>query len=120
MKFTKTDYVNNINILYFPDHYVAMAISLDGNGVVKAGTPIKVAGGKYVAMTKAEESAVAGGSRVACVGILLYDVDATNGNAGALLVHGFVDSKKAAKNFDASVADYSAATKAELPMVKFC
>lgn len=67
----------------------AKAVTVDGKKIVKAGTPLV---GSLDARTTA--FTVAGTEDAAkTVGVLLHDVDVTNGNAnGTLLIFGFVNT----------------------------
>lgn len=97
-KFVQTDYGNKKEILKFPDHYVALAITVDdagitpgadGKKIVPAGT---IMGGGV--LSDPEALAVPKNDAEA-EGVLLNDVDVTYGPApGALVIHGFVDSSK--------------------------
>lgn len=91
MKFVKTEYSNNKEILKFgvqdyvahPCMVSATGISADADGkkIVKAGSILN-ASGAIVNDGTAE-------------GVLLYDVDVTYGDAsGALVVFGFIDGTK--------------------------
>ena len=81
-----TKYANSKEILKVADHYVAQkkmfkmndaaATTVEGRKIIKAGT----------VYPKNDATAI---------GMVLYDVDVTEGDAdGALLVHGFVDKNK--------------------------
>lgn len=93
-KFIVTDYGNKKEILKFPDHYVALAVTVDDTGVtansdgkkiVPAGT---IVGGGF--LTDDTEYAVKKNSADA-EGVLLNDVDVTYGPAsGAAIIHGFI------------------------------
>ena len=98
MKFITKSYGNNINILAFPDHYVAVPVVVDSTGIVansdgkkivKAGT---IMGGGFT--TIKTEKAIEDNTATA-EGVLLYDVDVTYGDhAGAVVIHGFVSKHK--------------------------
>lgn len=112
MKYTQVDYSNREEILKFPDHYVALAVTVDdtnvaanseGKKILPAGTPVGGVGGATLedeslkVEKKNDSGAVSGeqGSAADAEGILLNDVDVTHGPAGgAMLVHGFVDPSK--------------------------
>lgn len=93
-KFTVTNYGNKKEILKFPDHYVALAVTVDDEGVtantdgkkiVPAGT---IVGGGFL-----EDDTVYAvkSNGVGAEGVLLNDVDVTHGPApGAVIVHGFI------------------------------
>lgn len=107
-KFVQTDYGNKTEILKFPDHYVALAVTVDDEGVspgtdgrkiVPAGTI--VGGGTLtdpeVMVKKATTTPGEGGDpgTTDAEGVLLYDVDVTYGPApGAMVIHGFIDLNK--------------------------
>lgn len=104
VKFVKEDYGNTKEILMFPDHYVAhahtflkndaAAAQVDGKKIIKAGTIYPT-------------------NTAAAVGVVMYDVDVTNGDeTGALIVHGFVNASKLP-------AQPTAAALAALNLVKF-
>lgn len=96
-KFVVTDYGNKKEILKFPDHYVALAVTVDDTGItavngkkiVPAGTI--VGNGILTDETKLAKKAVTTGGNSNAEGILLNDVDVTNGPAsGAMVIHGFI------------------------------
>lgn len=105
MEVIQNEYTSAKQILMFPDHYVAVpqkftkndaavTTTADGKKIMKAGTiyPANDATAK---------------------GVVLYDVDVTNGDAnGALVVHGFVKESKLPEVPDA-------AAKTALNMIKF-
>lgn len=104
VKFIQEDYGNTKEILMFPDHYVAhahtflkddaAAATVDGKKIIKAGT-------------------IYPSNDAKAVGVVLYDVDVTNGDeSGAIVVHGFVNAKKIP-------AQPAAAALAALNMIKF-
>lgn len=84
-KFKVTEFGNSKTILKFADHYVnkpytvsatGVTADADGRKIVKAGTVLPA-------------------NDATAEGVLFYDVDVTHGDAaGALLIHGFVDSTK--------------------------
>jgi len=101
MKFVQTDYGNTKQILKFPDHYVALpvtvddagVVAIDGKKIVPAGTI--VGGGTLsdpeVLVKKATTTEGASNAE----GVLLNDVDVTYGPApGAMIIHGFIDETK--------------------------
>jgi len=133
-KFLETEFVSTKEILKFPDHYVALAVMVDDDGIqanedgkkiVPKGT---IVGGKTKAVldnrgepvvdkfvaADGEEDASAEGAE----GVLLNDVDVTHGaKEGAMLIHGFVAVDKLPYGDDNADA---AGTAAEvLPMIKF-
>lgn len=96
-------YANKIEILQFPDDYVArpqffdeqstLAVKDHGRNIIKAGTPFPT-------------------NDANCTGIVLNDLDVTNGDAnGAVLVRGHINTARAEQNFGGT---YSAACKAAL------
>lgn len=97
-KFTVTQYGTPKQILKFPDHYVALAVTVDDTGVapdangkkiVPAGTII---GGGFIAddTVKAVKS-----NDDNAEGVLFNDTDVTYGPApGAAIIHGFIDIGK--------------------------
>lgn len=108
-KFVQTDYGNKTEILKFPDHYVAVGVTVDdseittnadGKKIVPAGTI--VGGGVLTDNTKKvsaknTQGAAAGsaGAAVDAEGVLLDDVDVSYGPAsGAMIIHGFIDTSK--------------------------
>ena len=104
VKFVKEDYGNTKEILMFPDHYVAFAhtflkddaaaVNVGGKKIIKAGTI-------YPANNATAE------------GVLLYDVDVTNGDqTGALVIHGFIKQS-------AIPAAPAEEAQAVLPLIKF-
>lgn len=110
MKFVKTDYANNKEILKFgAQDYVAhpcmvsatgVEADADGKKIVKAGS-ILSAEGKIVNDGTAQ-------------GVLLYDVDVTYGDAsGALVVFGFIDGTKI------PVSALTAECQTALKLIKF-
>ncbi|MCM0759953.1 hypothetical protein M7775_15450 [Sporomusa sphaeroides DSM 2875] len=111
MKFVQTDYFSKKNVLKFPDHAVAIPVTVDDTGITEnaEGKKIVPAGtnvGGVDASVLADESqlvceknsdGVAGedGAAVDAEGVLVNDVDVTYGPAsGAMLIHGFVDLGK--------------------------
>lgn len=85
----------------------------DGRKVIKAGTPMI---GNLDARTSAMTPATGVGSE-SVVGVLLHDVDITNGAAnGTLLIFGFVNTNMLDSTTKALI---SANVKTALPMIKF-
>lgn len=85
----------------------------DGRKVIKAGTPMI---GNLDARTSAMTPATGVGSE-SVVGVLLHDVDITNGAAnGTLLIFGFVNTNMIDSTTKALI---SATVKTALPMIKF-
>ncbi|WP_019123693.1 hypothetical protein [Brevibacillus massiliensis] len=93
-KFVTTQYGTPKQILKFPDHYVALAVTVDDAGVtpnaegkkiVPAGTII---GGGFIADDT--KKAVKANDATA-EGVLFNDTDVTYGPApGAAIIHGFI------------------------------
>lgn len=110
MKFVQTDYGTPKQILKFPDHYVALAVTVDDTGVtagadgkkiVPAGTII---GGGFITDDTVKATAVNGATSE---GVLFNDTDVTYGPApGAAIIHGFIalDKLPAAPTADAITA----------------
>lgn len=95
------NYSNTKEILKY-DHFVSEAVSLtqassttvDGKKIVKAGTILPA-------------------NDATAKGVVLYDVDVTNGDeVGSLVIHGFIDKTKIPTAPDALAI-------AALPMIKF-
>lgn len=115
-KFVETTYGTPKQILKFPDHYVALAVTVDDAGVtpdangrkiVPAGT---ILGGGFIA-DDTQKAVPANGAT--SEGVLFNDTDVTHGPApGAAIIHGFIDLNKlpAAPTADAITA---------LNMIKF-
>jgi len=111
-KFLQTDFANKKEILKFPDHYVAVAVTVDSAGVtanaegrkiVPAGTIM--GGGVLDDQTKLATKINAAGAE----GVLFNDTDVTYGPApGAMVIHGFIDLNKIP---EAPVAEAKAALK---------
>ncbi|QTH44955.1 hypothetical protein J4772_11445 [Cohnella sp. LGH] len=106
-KFVTTAYGNRTEILKFPDHYVAVSVTVDDAGVaavagrkiVPAGT---IVGGGTLAdpeeMVKKATTTAGTPDTTDAEGVLLNDVDVTYGPApGAMVIHGFVDETKLPK-----------------------
>ena len=100
-KIRVTNYSNTKEILKY-DHFVAEpvvltqsnATTVDNKKIVKAGT-----------ILPANDSTAKG--------VVLYDVDVTNGDeVGSLIIHGFIDKSKLP-------AEPDAAAITALPMIKF-
>ncbi|AJA48493.1 hypothetical protein CPAST_c24230 [Clostridium pasteurianum DSM 525 = ATCC 6013] len=101
-KFIETTYTNKKEILKFPDHYIAIAVTVDdtaitanadGKKIVPAGTI--VGGSTKPVLTNTDEPAskknVQGTDADKAEGVLLDDVDVTFGKAsGAMIIHGFI------------------------------
>jgi len=101
----KTTYGSPVQILFNVQNQVsvgvrvddAYSITRDGRKIVPAGTPLSGdLTARNTAFVKAvDESAASKGDGKAATGILLHDVDVTDGDAnGTLLIWGFVDLTK--------------------------
>ncbi|GAA4827977.1 structural protein [Paenibacillus vulneris] len=101
-KFIETSYTNKKEILKFPDHYVALAVTVDdagitanaeGKKIVPAGT---IVGNSILSdPTKKAKKAVTTTGVSNAEGVLLNDTDVTYGPAaGAMVIHGFIDLNK--------------------------
>lgn len=123
----KTTGAAPVQILFNVEHQMsvgivvdsAYSVTRDGRKIVPAGTPLS---GDLTARTtkfvKAKDESGSGkGDGKAAVGILLHDVDVTDGdNNGTLLIWGFVDLTK----IDSTTAALITATrKAEMPHITF-
>lgn len=93
MESVTNSYASKVEILQFPDDYVArpqffdeqskLAVEENGKYIVKAGTPFP-------------------SNDTNCTGIVLNDLDVTNGDAnGAVLVRGHINTARAEENFGA-------------------
>lgn len=106
MKYKETIFSNKKEILKFPDHYVALAVTVDDEGIavnengkkiIPAGT---IVGGKTSpVLTNPTETVIKkntqGTNASSAEGILFYDVDVTYGKApGAMIIHGFIAKEK--------------------------
>ncbi len=91
MESVTNSYANKVEILQFPDDYVArpqffdeqstLAVKENGRYIIKAGTPFP-------------------SNDANCTGIVLNDLDVTNGDAnGAVLVRGHINTERAEANF---------------------
>lgn len=104
MKFKEESFSNTVEILMYPDHYVADAHTFlkdDAAAVAVGAKKIIKAGTVYPANTDK------------AIGVLLTDVDVTDGDAsGALVVHGFIDASK-------MPAQPSSAAQGVLKLIKF-
>jgi hypothetical protein len=119
-KYIETTFANTKKeILKFPDHYVAMAVTIDDEGIepnedgkkiVPAGT---IVGGKENPVLENLDELVekknSGNNADKAEGVLFNDVDVTYGPAGgSMLVHGFLAIDKLP---EAPAADAIAALK---------
>lgn len=106
MKFIQTDFTGTKEILKFPDHYVAVGVTVDDAGIVANADGKKiVAKGTIVGGTTGSTLAddtipvakknTQGVDASQAEGVLLNDVDVTYGPAsGAMIIHGFIDLNK--------------------------
>ena len=101
-KFIETSYTNKKEILKFPDHYVAVSVTVDDTGIttnadgkkiVPAGT---ILGGGMLGDPDALASKAVTTEGVSnAEGVLMSDTDVTYGPAsGAMIIHGFIDESK--------------------------
>lgn len=74
----------------------AYSVNRDGKKIVPAGTPLSGdLTARETAFVQAKDATSAGNDGKAATGVLLHDVDVTNGdNNGTLLIWGFVDLNK--------------------------
>ncbi len=95
MKYTETAYISKKEILKFPDHYVALAVTVDDTGITanSDGKKIVLAGTVLGGGTLANDTVkVSETNTNEAEGVLLYDVDVTHGSAsGTMIVHGYID-----------------------------
>ena len=103
MNYAKNAVGGSVNVLA-ADTYRAIPIYCHGDGILKAGTPITSGG-----------TAALDGS--GAVGILLYDVDASDNPVGAVVVFGVIDYEKAKKN--AGITATAATLKSAIPALTF-
>lgn len=99
MKIKKTVAGGTVEILA-ADDFNAIPFTVTETALVKAGTPMTLAGKKATDMSAAN-------------GILLWDVDPANNPVGSLLVRGIVDQAKAETN--SGVTYDAAALKTAVP-----
>lgn len=114
-----TSYGTAKDILYLLDDYTAITVNVsatgvsagtDGKKIVPAGTVI---GGVLADPTQAAVAAAGGSGEgaVAAEGILMHDVDVTDGDAlGTMIIRGVIDGTKLPANITAN-------QKATLPMI---
>lgn len=119
MNFSVTNAETAKDILYLLDDYTAIAVNVsddgvtagtDGKKIVPAGTVI---GGVLEDPTQAAVAAAGGSGEgaVAAEGVLMHDVDVTDGDAlGTMIIRGVLDGTKLPANI-------TAAQKATLPMI---
>ena len=118
----KESYGNRNQILFATQHQVSVGIVVDdaagvavgSKKIVKAGTPLT---GSLDARETAFTAATGAGASNNAVGILLHDVDVTEGdNNGTLLIFGFVNTNRIDETTRAKI---TADVKAKLPMIQF-
>lgn len=109
-KFVTTQYGTPKQILKFPDHYVALTVTVDDTGVVAGPDGRKIVpagtilGGGFITDDTKKAAAV---NDATAEGVLFNDTDVTYGPApGAAIIHGFIDLNKlpAAPSADAITA----------------
>lgn len=115
---TKKTFGAPVQILLNPDMQFSLGVAVSKEGaveeggrkVIKAGTPLTGnLDSRNTAFTKA--------TGANAVGVLLHDVDVTNGNGnGTLLIFGFVNSNRLDAATKALITDE---VKAAIPAVKF-
>ena len=96
----------------------AYSVTRDGKKIVPAGTPLSGdLTARDTAFVQAKDATSAGNDGKAATGVLLHDVDVTNGdNNGTLLIWGFVDLNK----LDTATAALITATrKSEMKNITF-
>lgn len=101
-KFTETTFTNKKEILKFPDHYVALTVTVDDAGITANGEGKKIVpagtiigNGILTDITKKAKKAVTTTGVSNAEGVLFYDVDVTYGPApGAMLIHAFIQTGK--------------------------
>lgn len=94
------------------------SVTRDGKKIVPAGTPLSGdLTARETAFVQAKDATSAGNDGKAATGVLLHDVDVTNGdNNGTLLIWGFVDLNK----LDTTTAALITATrKSEMKNITF-
>ncbi|WP_371366289.1 hypothetical protein SRRS_07140 [Sporomusa rhizae] len=101
MKFTQTDFGNKKEILKFPDHYVAVAVTMDDAGVVANSDGKKIIPAGTIIGGNGSSALANPGTKVNvqndadAEGVLFNDVDVTYGpHAGAMIIHGFINVAK--------------------------
>lgn len=96
----------------------AYSVTRDGKKIVPAGTPLSGdLTARDTAFVQAKDATSAGNDGKAAIGVLLHDVDVTNGdNNGTLLIWGFVDLNKLDTT---TVALITATRKSEMKNITF-
>lgn len=115
-------YGNVAQILFNAEHQVSIGVFVDDSAgtedetkrkIVKAGTPLT--GNLDETETAFTKATTSSGSNA--VGVLLHDVDVTDGDAnGTLLLFGFVNTNRLDETTKALI---TADVKAKLPMICF-
>ena len=124
--FKKTAAVTSNQILFCTEPQVSVGIVVSDSGVtansegrkiVKAGTPLT---GSLEARTTAFTAAVTASGASNAVGVLLHDVDVTDGAGnGALLIFGFVNTARLDSEVSALItAEVKTALTAKVTFVK--
>lgn len=100
----KTTYGEPVQILFNVQNQVSVGIRVDdaysvtrdGRKIIPAGTPLSGdLTARNTAFVQAKDATSAGNDGKAATGVLLHDVDVTDGDAnGTLLIWGFVDLTK--------------------------
>lgn len=119
----KETYGNRNQLLFAVEHQVSMSVVVDetaftvtenGRKIAKAGTPVT---GSLDARGTAFTPAITTSGASNAVGILLHDVDVTDGdNNGTLLLHGFVNTNRIDTTTKAKI---TAEVKKVLPLIVF-
>lgn len=100
-KIRVTNYTNTKEILKY-DHFVSEAVVLTQANSTTVGTKKVVKAGTILPANDATAK-----------GVVLYDVDVTNGDeVGSLVIHGFIDKSKLPEQ-------PAIGTEPALPMIKF-
>lgn len=126
-KFVTTSYLSSKDILKFPNHFVAIPVTIDDTGIVSnsdgkkivpAGTIIGTVGANSIlsddTMKAKDVNNTTDGSKAE--GVLLEDVDVSYGPAsGSMVIHGFVGLDNLP---NAPVADVVTALKGRILFIK--
>ncbi len=123
---TKTTGAAPVQILFDVQNQVSVSIVVDdaysvtrnGRKIVPAGTPLSGdLTARTTAFVKAKDATTGQSDGKAATGVLLHDVDVTDGDTnGTLLIWGFVDLNK----IDTTTAALITATRqSEMPSIKF-
>ncbi|PPA88947.1 hypothetical protein, partial [Brevibacillus laterosporus] len=91
-KFVETNYSNKKEILKFPDHYVALAVTVDDTGITTNGEGKKIVpagtilgGGVLADSSKVAKKAKTTADKSDADGVLLNDTDVTYGPASGAM-----------------------------------